>query len=158
MSYLSKKGPKIRGAFTPVPTEMLHSKAFKSLTGNSAKLFPYLLNAGKLAEHRQEPDFSYTYSQATKAGFSKSTFSRVLKELHEKGFFVFTEYGGKRSFGLSAHKFRLSDRWRDFGTDKFEEVPWREPEKMKWLTKNKPSPNLGGYKSKNGPILPVSKH
>ena len=59
--------------------------------------------------------FDLTYSEAERLGFARRTFSRVIEELLSKGFIDIVTVGGKRGCGMSNSKYKLSERWRDFG-------------------------------------------
>jgi hypothetical protein len=67
-----------------------------------------------------EGRFSFTYSEAHLLGFSVGQFSRALKELHSRGFIDIAKMGSGLRGDFS--EFRLSERWRNFGTERFQSV------------------------------------
>ena len=66
----------------------------------------------------------YTYWK--KLGFSKGTFSRVIRTLVGHGFIDPIDKGGLRGHGKSCSRFRISKRWEDYGTKEFVSVRWEE--------------------------------
>lgn len=60
----------------------------------------------------------YPYKEAEKKGVRKREFRNAIDELMAKGFLDITHQG---SGGWSGDmtKFKLDDRWKDFGTEKF---------------------------------------
>jgi len=108
--------------------EMLNSRSYKDLKYASAKALPYFL--GKIKENYREPqrylmEFSFSYSEGIKLGFASATFSTVIKELVDKGFIDPVDKGGLRSDGKSYNLFKLSERWRRYGTNEFEFRDWK---------------------------------
>jgi hypothetical protein len=64
-------------------------------------------------------DIFFSYSEAlNKFGIKKSTFARAITQLIEHGFIDINHHGG----GMlgDASTYYISERWRDYGTDKFE--------------------------------------
>jgi len=59
----------------------------------------------------------YTYKEAGKRGISRSAFMRALDTLIERGFIDVTVTGEGRY--RSESRYALSNRWRNWGTDKF---------------------------------------
>jgi len=60
----------------------------------------------------------YTYTEALQKGISRTKFKKALKELVEKGFIDIAHKGNggvKGDYSL----YGVSERWKDFGTDKF---------------------------------------
>jgi hypothetical protein len=104
--------------FIPITHQQLESAAFKALSGNAAKLYPYFIRACVRC-CKGKPDtttqFDFTYGEAVKLGFARNTFSRCLKELNQNGFIDWVEVGGLRGVGHSNSKYRLSDRWALWG-------------------------------------------
>jgi hypothetical protein len=63
----------------------------------------------------------FPYSEAEKKfGIKKSTFARAITQLIEHGFIDINHHGG----GMlgDASTYWISERWRDYGTDKFKVV------------------------------------
>ncbi len=114
--------------FVALPWEMLNSKAYKGLNFASAKALPYFL--GKIKENYRDPqryliEFSFSYSEGHKLRFAPSTFSKVVQELVKTGFIDPIDKGGLRSDGKSYNRFKLSERWKQYGTNEFELLDWR---------------------------------
>jgi len=108
----SKKGKNHIGeGFVALTWSVLNSAAYQNLTPSSAKLLPYFLGKVKKPERnldRYKERFSFSYPEAVKLGFSKSTFAKVLRELEEAGFITRVEKGGLRGEGKGYNKFVLS--------------------------------------------------
>ena len=114
--------------FVPLPWELLNSRAYKDLKYASAKAFPFFL--GKRKENYRDIqryliEFSFSYSEAKKYGFAPATFSKIIRELVGKGFIEPVDKGGLRSEGKSYNLFKLSQRWKEYGTSKFQFIDWR---------------------------------
>ncbi|EKD97180.1 MAG: hypothetical protein ACD_23C01023G0004 [uncultured bacterium] len=113
--------------FTPIFNEELDSIAYQQLTGNAAKALPYFRRIHGILQKKLGDNFNgifdLTYSEAEKFGFARRTFSRIITELIEKGFLDIIVQGGKRSCGMSNSKYRMSERWRGYGTRGFMKRP-----------------------------------
>jgi len=113
--------------FSPIFFDELDSVAYQGLTPNAAKALPYFKRIyGKLfrkAGDDYDGIFDFTYTEAEKYGFARSTFSRALTDLNAKGFIDIIKQGGKRGCGLSNSKYKLSERWRKYGTHEFSVRP-----------------------------------
>jgi hypothetical protein len=113
------KGEKISGPFIPILYDEMDSAAYRELTGSAAKALPYFRRIhGRLIKKFGDDYngiFDFTYSEAEKYGFARHTFSRIITELNAKGFIDIVKQGGKRGCGMSNSKYKLSERWRDFG-------------------------------------------
>lgn len=123
---LDKKGKNpIPGPFIWILYDEMDSVAFKALPGNAAKALTYFRRIDGRLKKKYGDDyngvFDFTYSEARKFGFAKSTFSRIITELSSKGFIDIVKQGGKRGCGMSNSRYRLSERWREFGTKVFME-------------------------------------
>ena len=114
---------KLRRPFVALERNFLESPAYRALTSSAAKVYMHMKLRHGINESRGQPDFAFTYRDAEAHGFSKSTFSRAIADLIAKGLIIQAEYGGLRGFCKFENRFQLSDRWRYFGTDRFEEVP-----------------------------------
>lgn len=138
----------IQGGFVAMTWRMLNSKGYKALPASPAKVLPYFLGKVKDAYHPDDPvryviDFPFTYSEAKKYGFGKSTFFDMLRNLARFGFIDVKMKGGLRSQGGSANSlYRLSKRWENYGLPSFDEGEWRRyfPEKSQVLKANPTSP------------------
>ena len=140
--------------FVALTWELLNSKAFMQLPRSAAKILPYFLGKAKMDfrdPSRYETMFPFTYSEARKYGFSKSTFSMALRDLMKLGFVDPVSKGGLRGTGLTSSMFKLSRRWEDFGKASFKEISWEcflgkqgQVQKVKRLTpEHEQKPLLG---------------
>lgn len=109
--------------FIPVLYEELRSSAYQELPGNAAKALPYFkwIDGVLIKKNGAAYNgiFDFTYSEAEKYGFARQTFNRIITELNAKGFINIVKQGGKRGCGMSNSKYRLSQRWRDYGKSVF---------------------------------------
>ena len=108
---------KISGQFVPLQHQLLDSSAFQSL-GNRAKVGLIYFHKDKKNGHQE--NLVLTFPQAKKYGVcsSPSTFNSVKKELVEKGFLDPFKPGGLGKNSI----FRISHRWKLYGTDGFEKI------------------------------------
>ncbi len=100
---------------------LLYGHAFKALTGSAYKLYSILRakTYGTLPGACGE-DIKLPYSILVKdTGLSIQTVSSCLIELENMGFIDLIERGGLKSGAKSCSIYRLSMRFRDYGTDKF---------------------------------------
>lgn len=118
MSKSRQKHKEKMPPFVPIRMDELESTAYRQLTGNAAKLLPYFKRTCIRAV-KGAPDtctiFGFTYTEAAKYGFSRSTFRRAIQELIAKGFVDRVEKGGLRGVGHTCSKYKLSGRWVTFG-------------------------------------------
>lgn len=134
----------VGGPFTPLLYEVHDSEAYKSLNGNAAKLYSYLLRVARTVAVKTggsselSVQFDYTYSEAKKRGFSESTFRRAIRELWGKGFISVVSIGGRttsEAYGRVPSRYQLSGMWKAYGhggdkwidRTKFEYDPWSIP-------------------------------
>ena len=112
---------------------LIRSRAFLSLkTRGSAQALLLFLSKRKMIRVGKKKswmcanngELTFTFSEALKHGWGKKRFSLIRRELLEKGFIDIEEPGG--AYGKDPTKFRLSERWRDFGTDHFVKSEWPE--------------------------------
>tara|TARA_Y100001934_G_scaffold177211_1_gene209845 strand:- start:36 stop:485 length:450 start_codon:yes stop_codon:yes gene_type:complete len=111
------RGQKIDGQFVPLQHQLLDSLAFKSL-GHASKVGLIYFYKDKKNGHQE--NLILTFPQAKKYGVcsSPSTFNSVKKELVEKGLLDPFKPGG-----LGKHSiFKISYRWKLYGTDRFEKI------------------------------------
>jgi hypothetical protein len=115
---------KIYGGFVPFTYEMMDSKAFRELTGAALKALIFCMR--KVKTHhpidRFRLHFSLTYAEAKKQGLTDSTFRRGIKQLQELGFIDCVMKGGMRFQGKACSLYRLSQRWKDYGTSNFKKL------------------------------------
>ncbi|MEE9532020.1 MAG: hypothetical protein V3W52_13570 [Syntrophobacteria bacterium] len=108
-----------------IEPDMMESGAFRSL---SKKQLLVLLRfqqkitwsgrGNRMVYHCD--DLAFTYAEAEYLGISRSTFHRSLKALVEKGFIDIEHQGG--AYGRDYSRYALSNRWKKYGTEKFEKV------------------------------------
>ena len=119
------KGP----PFVAVPYEILNNSAFKLLPMSAKSALPYFLGKPKIFFTEAEyltTKFSFSYREASKYGYARGTFHRIIVALVSYGFIDPVDKGGLRGFGKSTSLFKLSKRWREFGTPNFQRIEWSE--------------------------------
>jgi hypothetical protein len=112
-----KKKQKIGGQFVPLRYELLNSLVFQGLSNGSKVGLIYFYKDKK---NGHQENVVLTFPQAKSYGVcqSSTTFNSIKKELVEKGFLDPFEPGG-----LGRHSiFRISLRWKFFGTSSFEKI------------------------------------
>jgi hypothetical protein len=116
---MARKNKNKLAPFIPLFLEELSSEAYRTLPGNAAKAFAYFRRIDWVKRYRSRNEyngiFDFTYSEAAMYGFARSTFNRIITALLEKGFIDIITQGGKRGCGMSNSKYRISQRWRDYG-------------------------------------------
>ncbi len=122
MSRKTKKEDSwIEGGFVAITFEMMSHRAYKKLTGSAIKAL--ILCMRKVKEmHRTERFkviFSLTYPEARKQGFCDVTFWRSMKSLQSVGFIDCIMKGGLRCDRKTPSAYRLSLRWKAYGTPEF---------------------------------------
>lgn len=117
------KGNRIHGGFVAITYEMINSKAFKKLSGSALKALILCMRKVKTNHpiERFKFHFALTYPEARKQGLWDTSFHRGLKLLQQLGFIDFVLPGGKVGFQKKASLYRLSQRWKKYGTSEFEE-------------------------------------
>ncbi len=119
------KRPKKRSGERVMLTEkdgLLYTAAFKALSGSAFKLYCVLRakTYGTLPGACDE-DIKLPYSILVKdTGLSIQTVSSGLIELENMGFIELIDRGGLRSGGKHTSVYKLSMRFRDYGSDKFQ--------------------------------------
>jgi hypothetical protein len=123
----SKKGTGL--PFVYMAWEILNSAAFKALTPSAGKALPFFLGKPKKPygdRDYYEIVFTFPYGEAIRFGFARATFFKIVEELIAKGFIDSIQKGGLRGEGKSFNRFKLSERWRGYGTKFFTVVSWKE--------------------------------
>lgn len=107
-----------------VTYEMLESKAYRKLSGSALKALLLCLRKVKTYDpiDRFKFHFSLTYPEAKKLGFCNASFFRGMKLLRKLGFIDFIQPGGLRFEHKASSLYRLSQRWKKYGTPGFQEV------------------------------------
>jgi len=119
------KGP----PFVQMHWMLLNSKAYKALPPTAGKMLPYFLGKVKLPDNFRDPayyrtTFTFTYTEGQTYGCSRKTFYEVLRALMRYGFIDPVKKGGLRGYSRTSSVFKLSDRWKHYGTAAFVEVAW----------------------------------
>lgn len=121
--------------FVAIEWSILNSPAYWELPPSAAKALPYFL--GKVKHISEDPfaryttEFAFSYREAGRYGFSKSTFSKVIDDLVQHGFIDPVRKGGQNNGTKVCSKFVLSIRWRDYGKVSFDRIVWwREKRKQ----------------------------
>jgi hypothetical protein len=115
----------IKGGFVAITFEMINSKAYKELRGSAIKAL--ILCMKKVKEmhctERFKTNFSLTYPEARKQGFCDATFWRAMRLLQHVGFIDCVMKGGLRCDRKTPSTYRLSLRWKVYGTPEFKCLP-----------------------------------
>ena len=112
--------------------DLLHSQAYRNLNyGPAIKVLnwfyeklKYDVDKKKRGKDRyrliNDGEISFTYKEAGQRGLTDQKFRKALLELHKFGFIDVTHPGS----GIRGDytKFAISDRWREFATNKFKSV------------------------------------
>jgi len=115
-------------AFVPLLWEVLNNQVYISLPHSAAKALPYFIGKVKIKfddPERYRMEFSFTYREAKRYGFSPSTFSKAIQSLVAYGLIDPVDKGGLRSDCKSSNKFCLSLRWKDYGKPEFKALNWK---------------------------------
>jgi len=123
-----------------IPFALNLSKAYRALNyGPALKMLNWAYEKGRDVETNKKKrgskryviklvDFFFTYEEAAKRGLTHKQFSRAIRELHRYGFIEVVHQGsGLRE---NPNQYRLSERWRAYGTDTFEQIEF--PENKEW--------------------------
>jgi hypothetical protein len=119
----AKELNKIHGGFVPITYEMINSTSFKELSGSALKALILCMRKVKTNHHidRFKFHFSLTYPEAKKQGLCHTSFCRGMKLLGKVGFIDVVIRGGMRCLGKKCSYYRLSQRWKKYGTPEFQE-------------------------------------
>ena len=113
--------------FVAMTRELLNSKAYRSLPPSAAKILPHFFDKVRHGYNdpvRYATTFNFSYSDATRLGFGKTTFYNILRDLMKYGFIDPVKKGGLKSYGLTKNIFQLSKRWERYGFSDFREIKW----------------------------------
>jgi hypothetical protein len=110
---------------------LLNHKAYIALPPTSKAMLPYFLGKVKLPGNYNDPayyktTFEFSYSEGVRLGCAKRTFHEVIKNLMRFGFLDPVVKGGLRGMRQSPSIFKLSPRWKDYGTGNFQEIHWEQ--------------------------------
>ncbi len=117
MPYVRKKYSK---GFVALPHNLVDSEAYQQLSAIATRAFTYFKRDLK---NGHQTKVVLSFGQAKKYGVcdSSTTFSKVKKELVKHGLLDHVDGGGLNAPAV----FELSERWRWFNTDQFDEVPYK---------------------------------
>lgn len=116
-------------AFVRLTWKMIEGKAYIELPSSAKAMLPYFLKKVKKSDWDPgyyNTHFVFPYSEAIRYGCAKRTFFRVIAALVENGFIDPVERGGLRGTGLSSSTFKLSDRWKKYGSGDFDRLSWSQ--------------------------------
>ena len=112
-----------------IEKDLLKSEAYKSLSKSAILIYNDFLmkrqlskQNGKIGKNRwvitNNGEIEFTYSEAEKKGYPRSTFMRCITELVKKGFIDIQHSG---SGGVKGDKslYGISTRWQKWGTKDF---------------------------------------
>jgi hypothetical protein len=114
----------IEGGFIAITYQMMDSKAFRAMNVSALKAFIFCMRKVKVHDpvDRFKYHFSLTYPEAKKHGLTDSTFFRGMKQLQDLGFIVCVMKGGLDSGIKKPTLYRLSQKWKDYGTPNFKKL------------------------------------
>lgn len=112
------------GGFVPITYEMINSRAYKELSGSSLRTLILCLRKVKTHDKvdRFKYHFAFTYPEAKKEGLGDASFCRGLQQLQRVGFIDCVIRGGLRCDGKACSQYKLSQRWKKYGTPDFKEL------------------------------------
>jgi hypothetical protein len=115
--------------FVALPWEIMNSAAYISMKHSARAVLPYFLGKPKVPFNRPQylqTDFQFSYPEACRSGFARSTFSKAIKTLVSHGFVDPVDKGGLRGHGKSCSRFKISRRWELYGKKAFIQISWEE--------------------------------
>jgi len=113
------------GPFVLIPYELIDSKAYMELKGAGVRALMLCMRKVKEMKgtERFKVLFSLTFREAREKGFCDATFWRSMKSLQRLGFVDCEMRGGLRNENKYATIYRLSLRWKKYGTPDFDYIP-----------------------------------
>ena len=117
---MSRKRKRIEGGFVAMSHNLIESGAYRALSATAKLVYVYFKRDVK---NGHQENVTLTFGQARKYSVcqSPSTFSKAKKQLVENGLLDPVDGGGLNSPAI----FGLSERWGQFGTDRFKVVPYK---------------------------------
>ncbi len=109
--------------------EILASQAFKELNASAIRVLLRLLQkrtwsnikqGGRSKRIYENHNIVFPYAEAAALGIKTTAFYEAIKKLVEVGFVEIEHQGG--TFGHDYSMYAISERWRDYGTEKFKKV------------------------------------
>jgi hypothetical protein len=110
--------------FVPITYEMMDSRAYKQLSKAGIKILIFTMRKVKIKNpiDRFKYQFTFTYPEARKYGLWDSFFARGINQLHDLGFLDIVIKGGRRGESKFCTYYRLSQRWKKYGTPEFKRL------------------------------------
>ena len=112
-----KNTKKIGTPFVPLIWKVLVSSAYHDLPPSASKALPFFIGKDGKGSYKFGDEyggsFVFSYAEAIRLGFARSTFAKVIRDLVAFGFIDMAGYGGLRGTCKSNNKFRLSIRWKE---------------------------------------------
>jgi hypothetical protein len=113
-----------------IDDEMFYSKAFIALSASTLRTLMRCLQKRRWEKKRSKvivknEDFIFPYAEAKFLGIGTTQFWKNMKQLVEMGFIDVVYQGGwyqKHEREKDYSVYRLSDRWRQYGTQAFEPI------------------------------------
>lgn len=106
---------------------MLQSPALRKLSGTGLFILlrflqkrEWIYNKRRRRVEYLDIEIPFTYEEAVCLGISLSSFHQNMRRLVELGFIDVVHQGG--AYGHDYSRYKLSDRWMDYGTDRFRKV------------------------------------
>lgn len=127
--------------FIRMSFELLHSEAYKELTYSPAlkvlnffhEKIRFQVNKERRGKKKytvvNDGEIDFTYREALFRGLASHKFRKALVELHRLGFIEVKKPGSALKGDWSV--FRLSDRWREYGTPSFQKLEF--PKSIRWV-------------------------
>jgi len=133
------------GGFTGLTNRMIDSEAFQALRSvHSVKVLIYFWQKAEYAKEKRKPghespignlnkirnqgEMSFEYRIAEYRGMRPDQFVIALRELFKYGFIDLPHHG--RGVKGDYTKFSFSDRWKTFGSDNWQEIPFPDNDKV----------------------------
>lgn len=115
--------------FVALTWKLLNSRAYIKLPPSASKALPYFL--GKVKTGFNDPEkyateFTFSYPEGLRLGFSHTTFAKIIRDLEEYGFINWVVQGGLRGKGKGYNRFKLSRRWEEYTGKQLTEYEQRE--------------------------------
>lgn len=121
--------------FVALTWGLLNSMAYIELPPSASKALPYFLGKVKTGFNNPEKygtEFTFSYPEGLRLGFSHTTFAKIIRDLEEYGFIEWVAQGGLRGKGRGYNRFKLSKRWENYngGNLTKEEIRKRKMKRM----------------------------
>jgi hypothetical protein len=138
--------------FTGLTNRMIDSDAFQALKSvHSVKVLVWFWSMAQYRKEKKKPgqdspignltkilnckDLSFEYRIARYRGMLPKQFVHALRELHRHGFIDIEHHG--RGIKGDWTRFAYSDRWKDYGTTGWKELPFPVADRVGWRSTKK---------------------